>query len=69
MFNKKVLHNVQNVYIINLSIKEERYTAMTKLHHYKGFIFEKPEGCKYWNIWKPGKIHPFGGKKRDRCLV
>lgn len=45
---------------------------MTKLHYYKGFILEKPEGCKYWNIWKPGKVHPFGGKKEidvwcDEC--
>lgn len=35
---------------------------MTKLHHYKGFTFEKSEGCEYWNIWKPEKIRPFGGK-------
>ena len=34
---------------------------MYHLNHYKGFVFEKPEGCKYWNIWKPGKIRPFGG--------
>ena len=36
---------------------------MTKLHYYKGFTFEKSEGCTYWNIWKPAKVRPFGGKK------
>ena len=32
----------------------------TKLHHYKGFTFEKPEGCVYWNIWKPMKTKQYG---------
>jgi len=46
---------------------------MSKLHYYKGFTFEKPEGSNYWNIWKPGKIHPFGGKTEidvfcDTCM-
>lgn len=30
--------------------------------HYKGFLLEKPEGSKYWTIWKPAKIRPFGEK-------
>ena len=33
---------------------------MTKLHHYKGFTFEKPEGCEYWNIWKPIETKKYG---------
>lgn len=33
---------------------------MTKLHYYKGFTFEKPEGCVYWNVWKPIETKMYG---------
>lgn len=33
---------------------------MTKLHHYKNYTFEKPEGSEYWNVWLPMNTKKFG---------
>ena len=33
---------------------------MTKLHYYRGYTFEKPEGSTYWNIWKPTHTKLYG---------
>lgn len=34
----------------NANTEKEKGDKMTKIHYYKGYAIDKPEGCEMWNI-------------------